>query len=441
LIAPRRENGKARWTRPPRPGRAAGALRALFALLLLGVLTACASAPAGPAHDGADGRRLIIVAIRDAGEPVPVPGATPRADYRHGAGYGGGTQAAALAAELAARNGLQEQAAWTIEPLHWRCMLYRIAPDAEPQAVLAALAADPRVQLAQPLNSYETLATVYDDPYIGLQRGFAAMDAAGAQQWTQGDGVRVALIDSGVDGRHPELAGQLIAQRDFVRTPPADAGGEAHGTAMAGVIAARAHNGIGIAGIAPHVGLLAYRACWGVAEPPGASRCDSFTLAQALGAAIAARADVINLSLGGPADALLERLVRHAIDQGAIVVGALPRSGRREGFPAGVSGVLVVASAEGEGPRAGVVSAPGREILTLAPGGHYDYASGSSLAAAHVSGAVALLRALDPGVRGATAQGWLEHGPAGAVRLSADACAAVQQLRPAARCGADAAPR
>ncbi|RZI81932.1 MAG: serine protease [Rubrivivax sp.] len=384
----------------------------------------------------------IIVAVRDAPEPFAAPGATPRADYRHVSGYAGSARSAALAAELARDHGLTETSFWTIDPLHWRCMLYRLRRGDSAKAVLARLNSDPRVQLAQPLNQFETLAEArpepYNDPYLKLQRGFTGMGTAQAHRVTRGGGVVVALIDSAVDAAHPDLAGRVASQRDFVAESYPVSSDEKHGTEMAGIIAAAANNHLGIVGMAPEVRLLAYRACWSTPASPGASRCDSFTLARALGAAIAAGADVINLSLGGPADPLLEQLAAHAIKQGAIVVGAVPPSGRLAGFPLQVPGVLAVAPDDDPVREARVLRAPGRDVLTLVPGGRYDFASGGSLAAAHATGAVALLRALDPGLRAAGVQALLGRTPGsgasgGQVR-ALDVCAAVRQLRPEASC-------
>jgi subtilisin family serine protease len=390
---------------------------------------------------------LLIVAIDDTAEAAPTPGSTPRA--RYGAlGYAGSTRAAATAATLAQALGLEEQHAWRIAPLQWRCMLYRLAPGANRANVLATLAADSRVQLVQPLNEFNTLALPavpaapmnlpphYDDPYVGLQRGFIGIQAAAAQRWSQGDGVRVALIDSGVDAEHPDLVGRVSRQRDVVGADhAAAAGGERHGTEMAGVIAAVANNRQGIVGVAPLAQLWAYRACWPLTH--GGSSCNSFTLAKALGAAIADGADVINLSLAGPADPLLQRLVAYAIAQGVIVVGAMANGGEL-GFPAVVPGVLSVTSSDDNSINTTslrhALRAPGRDILTLAPGGGYGYATGASLAAAHVSGAVAVLRALQPRLDAQTAHLWLTGGKSSAPLTPINLCEAVRQLRPAADC-------
>jgi hypothetical protein len=399
----------------------------LLALLALG---AAAAASAG---DGvADAERMIVVALRDRPDPVVSAGSTPRG-YGGLADYAGGTQAKAAAAAIARDYGLSERAAWTIEPLRLRCMLFEIPPGADRAALLTRIGADERVRLAQPQHVFTTLgadaphgaAPAYDDPYVGLQRGFAAIGAAAAQRWSDGRGVRVALVDAGVDAGHPDLAGRVAEQRDFVDGGAAPAR-ERHGTEIAGVIAAVAHNGLGIVGVAPGAQLLAYRACRAVQPGADSALCDTFTLAQALAAAIASGARVINLSLGGPADPLLEELTRHAIGRGAIVVGAVPPDGRGDGFPVGVPGVIAVASAGAAAP-AGALAAPGSDILTLEPEAHYDYASGSSLAAAHVSGAIALLLAIDPRLDAAALRALLgrtrdDGGPI-------DVCAAAAALR------------
>ncbi len=396
---------------------------------------------------------FVIVAIAESPESLPGAGSTPRADYRRSAGYAGSVQAAAVAAALALDHRLAEQSFWSIAALRWRCMLYRLAPGADREAVLAALALDPRVQLAQPLNQFETLADrrvaetpaaapyepLYNDPYVGLQRGFAAMDTAQAQRWTRGGGVRVALIDTAVDASHPDLQGRVFSQRDAAGSERPVTAAERHGTQMAGVIAASANNRIGIVGVAPQAQIMALRACWAADVPAAASHCDSFTLGRALSMAIAGGADVINLSLAGPADPLLQKLADHAMQRGAVVVGAVPPSGRLDGFPVGVPGVLAVAASEDGAAAPGVLTAPGRDVLTLEPGGRYDYASGSSLAAAHVSAAVALLRALEPGLRGPQARALLT-GPQTMPGAPVDVCQAVRRLRPAARCGSATAP-
>jgi subtilisin family serine protease len=89
--------------------------------------------------------------------------------------------------------------------------------------------------------------------------------------------VTVAVVDSGIESNHPDLAGQVAVEENFVDGQKYVA--ELHGTAVAGVIAARAGNGVGIEGVAPDARLLALRACW---QAGSATRCNSFTLAKAI---------------------------------------------------------------------------------------------------------------------------------------------------------------
>ncbi|HEV2269771.1 MAG TPA: S8 family serine peptidase, partial [Steroidobacteraceae bacterium] len=166
-----------------------------------------------------------------------------------------------------------------------------------------------------------------------------------------------------------------------------------HGTEIAGVIAATADGGLGALGVAPKSRLIALKACWPLRQDAAEAACNSFTLAQALQAAITAHADIVNLSLAGPPDPLLARLIRYGMQRGIIYVGAVPPAHTllTDSFPIDIPGVLGVQSAEDAATSSRHLLAPGRGILTLAPGGHYDFASGSSLATAEVTGIVALL--------------------------------------------------
>lgn len=404
---------------------------------LLAWIAAPATATATSVAVPAQSERLIIVALADKPDPAPAAGATPRG-YNGLPNYAGSNRTAATAANVARDYSLREVSAWTIEPLRLRCMLFEIPATADREATLARLQHDDRVQLAQPLHRFDTLASpensdtsppssTYNDPYVELQQGFSAIGAAEAQRWTNGAGVRVALIDTGVDATHPDLAGRITEQRDFVDDPPNSPGFDRHGTEVAGVIAAVANNGIGIVGVAPGAHVLSYRACWPTQTNASAAHCNTFTLAQALGAAIASRANIINLSLGGPSDPLLEQLAGYALTHGSIIVGAVPPGGRLDGFPVDVPGVIAVTSVDDPRPTAPTLAAPGRDILTLEPGGHYDYASGSSLATAHVTGAIALLLELDHRLD-ARALFAVLNGSRRAADTPIDVCAAVLAL-------------
>jgi subtilisin family serine protease len=235
----------------------------------------------------------------------------------------------------------------------------------------------------------------YNDPYVGLQRGFQQMDVADAHPWSRGDGVRVAIIDTGVDVNHPDLRGSIASAANFVDADEAQFTRDRHGTEMAGVIAAVANNREGIVGIAPGARLLVYKACWQERAGADAAHCNSFTLARALSAAFDAHAQIINMSLAGPNDPLVGDLIRVGLSRGVLIVGAAA-AGADGGGLLHQPGVIEVASAEAPSAIASALFAPGTEILTLLPGGHYDFASGASIATAQVSGVVALMLAKNP---------------------------------------------
>jgi subtilisin family serine protease len=136
--------------------------------------------------------------------------------------------------------------------------------------------------------------------------------------------------------------------------------------------------------------VLAFRACWQGAD---ATRCRSLGLALALNAAIERGADIINLSLGGPPDPLVQRLVEAAVARGTAVVAAARKELADGGFPASIRGVVAVS--DEPVPRGSALrGAPGTDVLATLPVSRWGAVSGSSYAAAHVSGLLALLAEL-----------------------------------------------
>ena len=197
------------------------------------------------------------------------------------------------------------------------CAVYEITGDRPTAPVLTALSNDKRMVLAQPLQEFHTLTSVatpgYNDPLYDLQTNLAALGIARAHERTQGARLKIALIDTAVDASHPDLRGRIVREPLVPArgTPPADA--LRHGTAMAGIIAAVANNHIGIVGIAPHAQLEVFAACWQLAADADAAACNTFTLAQALAAALDSGAPLVNLSIAGPADPLLTALVQRGL--------------------------------------------------------------------------------------------------------------------------------
>lgn len=211
---------------------------------------------------------------------------------------------------------------------------------------------------------------------------------------------------------------------------------------MGGIIVARPGNGAGIVGIAPDAELLALRAC---VQAGAAAECDSFGLAKALQFAVDARAQVVNLSLTGPQDRLLGRLIDVALRRGAVVVGAVDPASAAAGFPASHPGVLAVAGSGDPHRRApDVLQVPDRGIPAPVPGGGWELVSGSSFASAQLSGLVALAWEMAPRTSGARVRD--AFSPAPALGLAAqgprnvDACEVFERISGRCACGcADAA--
>lgn len=416
----------------------------LAALLALGLgLAGCASNTSRDALSGqaageaADEKELIIVAVgNDVPATAPRPAST-RPGYA-GTVYRASDAARALMRDVAREYGLTEVAAWPIQVLTLHCAVLRIPAGAEREPLLQKISGDPRVKLAQAMNGFAPRTQSYNDPYLAVQRGFQSIDAAGAQQWSRGDKIRVAVIDTGLDAAHPDFGGRVVVRRNFVDRDARRFERDRHGTAVAGVISASANNSLGIVGVAPGVEVIALKACWQIDEQKDAAHCNSLTLAQALAAAISENAQVVNLSLAGPRDPLLNALVAAGVARGVLYVGASPADAPADGFPGGAPGVIPVDMADSAAARNGVLRAPGREVVTLMPGGRYDFVSGSSLATAHVSGAVALLLARDrrldrDAIYRLLAQSEASPGMAGTAPINA--CLAVARLVERAACG------
>jgi hypothetical protein len=359
-------------------------LRRLGAALLLAAGTAAgASTPPAPA-----GEQVLVM--------VPLAPLHFHGTSGYGASYddpGVRAARARVAGALARSQQLTLVSSWPMPALEVDCLLLRLPPGRALGPILQALSEDPRVAWAQPLHHYRTLG--HNDPLYPLQPAAQAWHLTQIHGVATGRNVTVAVVDSGVELSHPDLQGRIAVAQDFVdEREPAPA--EFHGTAVAGIIAATADNGIGIAGVAPQARVLALRACWQGEQ--GTTDCDSFTLAKALQFALVERAAVINLSLTGPQDPLLQRLLDAAQRAGTAVVCALDPQRSDGGFPASHPGVLAVAADE-DAAAATAISAPGRDIPATLPGERWGFVSGSSFAAAQISGVLALLRELAPDLR------------------------------------------
>jgi hypothetical protein len=360
-------------------------LRDLAIALLAAAFAWCvAGAAAAQAPPAAEREILVLVRL-------------PAEHYRPSAAYGAGydddlarRNQRRMADHIARAHGLTLVDDWPMPLLGLDCFVMAApAPQTAEQAA-QALAHDPAVAWTEPMHLYRAQgqAASHNDPLFRAQPAAREWRLAELHKIATGRHVAVAVIDSQVETTHPDLSGQVALSADFA-SPPAR-GGERHGTGVAGLIAAKADNGIGIAGVAPQARLLALRACW--QEADAATLCDSVSLAKALHFAIEHRAQIINMSLAGPPDLLLGKLVEVALTRGTTVVAAYDPKLPRGGFPASQPGVIAVTEEAMAQPPAGVYSAPGHDVPTTQPGGRWSLVDGSSYAAAQVSGLMALVR-------------------------------------------------
>lgn len=250
----------------------------------------------------------------------------------------------------------------------------------------------------------ETTLHLQDDPSRGDQWPLDRLGADTAWSASRGDGVTVAVIDTGVDGDHPDLEGALVPGFDFVdRRGDGSHDEHGHGTVVAGIVGART-NGVGTEGLAPDASIMPIR----VVDSTGSAR--SSTVAEAVLWAAREGADVINLSLGGTQrDPVLEQTISEVTDDGVLVVAAagnLREDGDPTVYPAAGPDVLAVAATDvrdriapfSSGGDWVDVAAPGVSVLAPGLDGTYVLASGTSMASPYAAATAALVLASAPDV-------------------------------------------
>src|SRR4051794_36356073 len=261
-------------------------------------------------------------------------------------------------------------------------------------------------------------AAAAGDPRRPSQWNLDQIEAEAAHATTSGAGAVIAVVDSGVQADHPDLAGRLLPGHDFVQNDGTPQDGNGHGTHVTGIAVADTGNGIGVASVAPGAMVLPVR----VLDDGGAG--DSATVARGIDYARTHGADVINLSLGSEVPIVgamggdeIDAAIHRAIAAGIVVVAAAGNNGVPVcEQPSARDGLLCVGAVDKRGQRSFFSSfgsglgavAPGgsglggdEDVLSTYPPSTYDFLAGTSQATPHVSGVAALLVSL--GVRGQAA--------------------------------------
>ncbi|WP_044232387.1 S8 family serine peptidase [Chloroflexus sp. Y-396-1] len=287
------------------------------------------------------------------------------------------------------------------EPLGGQTYLIRLPAGMPSELALSHIRSLNGVIYAVP--DYErTISRTSNDPLRDQQWALGTIAAYDAWDITTGGPVVIAVIDTGVDANHPELAGRVMSGFNAITGSPNASDDNGHGTAVAGIIAAGADNGNGIAGLCWGCIILPIKACL------SNGRCRDSSVISAIRWATDNGARIINLSLGGssPSPALHE-VVRYASERGVLIVAASGNEraeGNTPNYPAAYPETLAV-GATGYGDEVTGFSntgdfidlvAPGVDIATTIPNNGYVLATGTSFASPFVSGAAALIMTLRP---------------------------------------------
>ncbi len=318
-------------------------------------------------------------------------------------------------------------------------------PDGGERELAGRIAAHPGILWAEPNFLYRAFATVPNDPGFSAQWSHAGVGSTAAWDVATGSAqITIAIIDSGVDPGHPDLAAKLVAGYDFVDgdADPTDLHG--HGTHVAGIAAAATNNGVGVAGASWGARIMPVRVLDENASGTTSDIADGITWARQHGAS------VLCLSLGGSdSSQAVQDAVTAAHGAGRLVVAAMGNfrgSGNPTSYPAACAHVLAVAATASDDTYASYsqygshcdLAAPGGEMSYLHdPDGvystmpsyacnatgfgyslHYDRLQGTSQAAPMVAGAAAILRGMIPSAGPDVVQRILERtaadrGPAG----------------------------
>ena len=306
-----------------------------------------------------------------------------------------------------------------------RIQAFSVRPGTELTAI-EMLKADPAVEFAEPdyfvfaapidvalrqtrANTKTVLTTTIpmppNDRFYDRQWALPKINTLAAWAISSGNNVTIAVLDSGVDVEHPDLAARIVRGYDFVNNDDNADDDAGHGTHVAGIAAAISNNGIGIAGLAWNANIMPLK----ILNQSGVGT--SSDLVRAICWAVTEKADIINMSLGGPfASHTVHTAVDYAASQGIVLFAAVGNHYQRGNpivYPAAYKSVIAVAATDRHDLKAGFsntgtyvdIAAPGVDIIstyTRADQSIWASASGTSMSSAFAAGLAALILSVDP---------------------------------------------
>jgi hypothetical protein len=277
---------------------------------------------------------------------------------------------------------------------------FRITDQRLVPAVVGSLQGDARVAAVQPNYIYTLQDSAAARAPAGdpMQYVVSKMHLPQAHDLATGERVLVAVVDSAIDSTHAELKGVVAGRFDTFKGDPAP---HKHGTAMASAIAAHSR----LMGVAPAAHILAVRA---FDDAPAGAHATTTRILDGLQWVANSGARVVNMSFTGPEDSGVHEMVASARRKGMVLVAAAGNEGPQAAaaYPAAYPEVIAVTATDADDKLLNVanhgsyvaVAAPGVDIFVAAPGGTYEFTTGTSVATAHVSGLAALLIARNPGL-------------------------------------------
>ena len=305
-------------------------------------------------------------------------------------------------AELLREYGLSLVSQERIKLLDQIVLKVNYPAEMSPQRALQ-MAADDRVYRAQPDYYYYPTtegAAEETDMFAGLQYAFEKMGLSQLSGEESGDGVKLAVIDSGINADHPAIGNSVTSSFSAFPDAAAETLDPAHGTAIASIIAARS----GMLGVAKNVSLMSAQV-FRLSEA-GHMHADSYDIVRGIDWAVQNNAEILNMSFAGSKDQLLWDAVKRAREEGLILVAAAGNegAGAPAAYPAAYESVIAVTATDEEdglydfANRGAHVelAAPGVDVLVATGEDSYGLQTGTSMATAYIAGSIALMREKEP---------------------------------------------